>query len=155
MKRILAVLLVLAMVFSLAACSKDEDKKPDNNNTNTGNTTTDSGVLDKEITLTLWDIAVEGDGNRPAYDSALADLKAKYPKVTINETVTENNAYKTKIKSAMGANELPDIFFTWSCAFLGDFVSAGKVYCLDEALAKYKDELPEDRQRRDDSSSAW
>ena len=88
MKRILAVLLVLAMVFSLAACSKDDDKKTsDNNNTNTSNTSTDSSVLDKEITLTLWDIAVEGDGNRPAYDSALADLKAKYPKVTINETV--------------------------------------------------------------------
>ena len=126
MKRILAVLLVLAMVFSLAACSKDEEKKPEGGNNNP-TTTTDSGVLDKDITLTLWDIAVEGDGNRPAYDSALADLKAKYPKVTINETVTENNAYKTKIKSAMGANELPDIFFTWAGAFLGDFVNAGKV----------------------------
>ena len=139
MKRILAVLLVLAMVFSLAACSKDEDKKPDNNNTNTGNTTTDSGVLDKEITLTLWDIATEGDGNRPAYDKALADLKAKYPKVTITETVTENNAYKTKIKSAMGANELPDIFFTWAGAFLGDFVNAGKVHCLDAELQPWID----------------
>ena len=141
MKRILAVLLVLAMVFSLAACSKDDDKKPsdNNNNTNPGNTSTDSSVLDKEITLSLWDIAVEGDGNRPAYDSALADLKAKYPKVTINETVTENNAYKTKIKSAMGANELPDIFFTWAGAFLGDFVNAGKVHCLDDVLQPWID----------------
>ena len=141
MKRILAVLLVLAMVFSLAACSKDDDKKDSNNNNtnNSGSTTTDSGVLDKEITLTLWDIATEGDGNRPAYDKALADLKAKYPKVTITETVTENNAYKTKIKSAMGANELPDIFFTWAGAFLGDFVNAGKVHCLDAELQPWID----------------
>ena len=77
MKRILAVLLVLAMVFSLAACSKDEEKKPDGGNNNTNTTTDNSGVLDKDITLTLWDIATEGDGNRPAYDKALADLKAK------------------------------------------------------------------------------
>ena len=154
MKRIVTLLLVLAMVFSLAACSKDEKKDTSNtdntnntNNTNTSNdtnTTTDApaastGALDKEITLTLWDIATEGDGNRPAYDKALADLKEKYPKVTITETVTENNAYKTKIKSAIGANELPDIFFTWAGAFLGDFVDAGKVHCLDSVLQKYID----------------
>ena len=37
---------------------------------------------------------------------------------------------------------MPDIFFTWSCAFLGDFVQAGKVYCLDDVYQNYKDELP-------------
>jgi raffinose/stachyose/melibiose transport system substrate-binding protein len=38
---------------------------------------------------------------------------------------------------------MPDIFFTWSCAFLGDFVDAGKVYCLDDAYENWKSELPE------------
>jgi raffinose/stachyose/melibiose transport system substrate-binding protein len=38
---------------------------------------------------------------------------------------------------------MPDIFFTWSCAVLGDFVAADKVYCLDEVYEKYKSELPE------------
>ena len=157
MKRILACLLVLTMVFSLAAC----DKKESNDNKTTdapANTTTDapaasttndgeyvSSILQNAIELSLWDIAVEGDGNRPAYDQAMADLKAKYPNVKIVETVTENEAYKTKIKAAVGANELPDIFFTWAGAFLGDFVDAGKVHCLDDVLKKYVDngELPE------------
>ncbi len=152
MKRILSLLLTLTMIFSLSACSKDEKKNetpvgtdspsatdvpatniPTNSETHSG------GILDNDIQLTLWDIAVEGDGNRPAYDRAMEDLMTKYPHVEIIETVTENNAYKTKIKSAVGANELPDIFFTWAGAFLGDFVYAGKVYCLDDVLQKYID----------------
>ena len=205
MKRILATLLVVAMVFSLAACSskKDDGNKATSAPSNTTAPTKEeaapteeateapteevteapteevteapteepteapteepteapveqpgneeglvdytSEILANEINLTLWDIAVEGDGNRPAYDAAMADLKAKYPNVTITETVTENEAYKTKIKAAVGANELPDIFFTWAGAFLGDFVEAGKVHCLDANLQKYIDggELPE------------
>ena len=160
MKRILAFLLVLAMVFSLAAC----DKKSGSDNKNTDTVSTDlqvvdtsqtidikaedeyvSSILQNPIELTLWDICLEGDGNRPAYDSAMKDLKEKYPNVKITETVTENEAYKTKIKAAIGANELPDIFFVWAGAFLGDFVDAGKVYCLDDVLKKYIDngELPE------------
>ena len=155
MKRILACLLVLAMVFSLAACDK-KDSNNDNKTTDAPATTSApatstndgeyvSSILQNAVELTLWDIAVEGDGNRPAYDAAMADLKAKYPNVKIVETVTENEAYKTKIKAAVGSNELPDIFFTWAGAFLGDFVDAGKVHCLDDVLKKYVDngELPE------------
>jgi len=149
MKRILAFVLVAAMVFSLAACSKDE-KKGDTNNATTAptqeaekdNNTTPSdegGLLDKAVELTLWDIAVAGDGNRPAYDAALKELKEKYPNVTIKENSVQNDDYKPMIKSAVAANELPDIFFTWSCAFLGDFVSADKVYCLDDTLKPYID----------------
>jgi raffinose/stachyose/melibiose transport system substrate-binding protein len=38
---------------------------------------------------------------------------------------------------------MPDIFFTWSCAFLGDFVKEDKVYCLDDAYKGFADKLPE------------
>ena len=95
------------------------------------------------IKLTMWCIATEGDSNRRSYEKAIADMKAKYPEIEFEWESVENEAYKTKIKSAVAANELPDIFFTWSCAFLGDFVNVDKVYCLDNVLAKYADELPE------------
>jgi raffinose/stachyose/melibiose transport system substrate-binding protein len=70
-------------------------------------------------------------------------MQANHPEITLNWEAFENQSYKTKIKAAVSADEMPDIFFTWSCAFLGDFVDAGKVYCLDDALAKYSSELPE------------
>ena len=91
----------------------------------------------------MWCIATESDSNRRSYERAIADMKKMYPEIEFEWEAVENEAYKTKIRSAVAANELPDIFFTWSCAFLGDFVNAGKVYCLDDILEKYKDELPE------------
>ena len=129
MKKILALLLVAAMVMSLAACSKKE--------------AANEGSADETINLNMWCIATEGDSNRKAYENAIADMKANHPEVNFTWEAIENEAYKTKIKSAMAANEVPDIFFTWSCAFLGDFVNQNKVYCLDDVLKKYSSELPE------------
>lgn len=94
------------------------------------------------ITLNMWCIATESDSNRHSYEAAIADMQAAHPEVTLNWEAFENESYKTKIKAAVSADEMPDIFFTWSCAFLGDFVQAGKVYCLDDVYQNYKDELP-------------
>lgn len=127
LKRIVASLLACTMVLSMAACGKKN------------NSPADAG----DVTLTMWCIATESDSNRPSYEKAIADMATKYPNVKLDWSATENQAYKTKIKAAVGANEMPDIFFTWSCAFLGDFVEAGKVYCLDDAYKDFKDELPE------------
>lgn len=92
--------------------------------------------------LTLWPIAVESDSNHAAYVAAVADFNATHEDFELVMEATENEAYKTKIKAAMSAGvNLPDIFQTWSMAFLGDFVDAGRVYCLDDVLPAYKDEL--------------
>lgn len=100
-----------------------------------------SALAEKE-TLTLWSIATEADANYQTYIDALKDLNAANEKYEIVMEATENEAYKTKIKAAMSAGEgLPDIFFTWSMSFLGDFVEAGRVYCLDDVLPAYKAEL--------------
>lgn len=160
LKKIVATLLVGAMVFSLIGCGNDAGsdtpqvsdptEAPANNNANadnTDNTDTAGGagtsLSDLNITLDMWCIATESDSNRHSYEAAIADMKEKYPNITLNWEAFENESYKTKIKAAVSANEMPDIFFTWSCAFLGDFVEAGKVYCLDDAYQQFKDELPE------------
>ena len=101
---------------------------------------------EEKITLTLWDIATESDANRPAYDAALAYIAEKYPNVEIKEVSIENQQYKIDIATAMAdPSTLPDIFFTWSGAFLGDFVAEGNVYALNDTYAglEFKDSLPE------------
>ncbi|MCR5508684.1 MAG: extracellular solute-binding protein [Lachnospiraceae bacterium] len=95
------------------------------------------------ISLNMWCIATESDSNRHSYEAAIADMQAAHPEVTFTWEAFENESYKPKIKAAVAADDLPDIFFTWSCAFLGDFVAAGKVKCLDDVYQNYKDELPE------------
>ena len=137
MKKILATLLVVAMVLSLAACG---DK---NNTTNNTSNNTPAGPVDmtKACSLTMWCIAVETDSNRASYEHAIADMKAKYPNIDFKWEATQNDDYKPKIKAAFQADAVSDIFFTWSCAFLGEFVKAGKVYCLDEAYKEFADKI--------------
>ena len=118
MKKVFALVLALALLMSVTAAFAD--KTP----------------------LTLWSIAVEGDSNRAAYLAAVDAFNAENPDYELTMEPTENEAYKTKIKAAMSAGEdLPDIFFTWSMSFLGDFVEAGRVYCLDDELPNWKEEL--------------
>ena len=124
MKKLLATLLAAVMVLSMTACGE----KP---------------AEDGKVDLTMWCIATEKDSNRHAYETSIAEFKAANPNINFTWEAVENQAYKTKIKAAVSANEMPDIFFTWSCAFLGDFVEAGRVYCVDDVYATYKNELPE------------
>ncbi len=126
MKKILALALVLCIALGMIGCSASGKKE------------------DGETVLTMWCIATESDANHEAYEKAIAEYEAAHPGVKIEWEAFENESYKTKIKAAMSDPEtLPDIFFTWAGAFLGDFAEAGAVYCVDEAYKPYKDALPE------------
>ena len=123
MKKLLAVLLTALMLLSLV-----------------------SAFAEEQITLQLWSITTESDSSHQAYVDAIAAFEADHPNIKIEHNATENEAYKTKIKAAMmggDTEDLPDIFFSWSGAFLGEFVNAGRVYCLDDYFKGYEGQLPE------------
>ena len=119
MKKLVALVLAVAMLLSLTSAFAEAEKP----------------------TLTLWCIATESDANRPAYEAAIPAVEEALG-VKIEWEAFENDSYKTKIKST-SAEELPDIFFTWSGAFAGDFAAAGKIYCLDNEFPNYAADLPE------------
>ena len=125
MKKRLALLMALVMVFSLFCVGAP-------------------AAFADDVTLTLWSIATESYSSHQAFVDGIAAFEAEHPGVKIEHVTTENEAYKTKIKAAMSSGEgLPDIFFTWGMGFLGEFVNAGRVYCVDNEYEAYKDELPE------------
>lgn len=94
-------------------------------------------------TLTMWTIATEGDANYEAYQHAISDYEEAHPDVDIEMESFENESYKTKIKAAVAANELPDIYFTWGGGFSSAFVEAGESLELDSYYENYKEDLPE------------
>ena len=152
MKKLIALVLALVMVLGLAACGGSkpaEETKPAETKpaeTKPAETTPAEPAAPEQTVLKLWCIATESDSNRPAYLKAIEEYEKAHPDVKIEMEAFENESYKTKIKAAMmggDADDLPDIFFTWSGAFLGDFVDAGKVFCLDDYYKPYGDQIPE------------
>lgn len=129
MKKILALVLALCLIVGLCACGQKQSEE--------------TGKTDKKV-ITLWCIATESDANHEAYVKAIDAYNAAHDDVEIQWEAFENESYKTKVKAAAQADQLPDIFFTWSGAFLGDFASSGAALCLDDYYQNYehKDQLP-------------
>lgn len=116
-----ALALSALLTAGLAGCGS----KTDTANGNSGS---------QKITLKLWDIYTAQDANTQSFQQALKDWNDANPNVQIEAEATENEAYKTKIKTAVSANEAPDIFFAWGAGFAQPFVDAGKVLALDDYL---------------------
>ncbi|MTI59682.1 MAG: extracellular solute-binding protein [Firmicutes bacterium] len=91
-------------------------------------------VLAKDITITLWDIRTEADFVTPVLKDAIARFEADNPGVTIKHEPIGNDNYKTRIRTAMAANNEPDIFMTWGSSSLKMYVDEGKVLDLTPYL---------------------
>ncbi|TDO93875.1 carbohydrate ABC transporter substrate-binding protein (CUT1 family) [Halanaerobium saccharolyticum] len=89
-----------------------------------------------EVTLTLWDIRTAADQATPAVKDAIKRFEADNPNVNIEHVPTQNDNYKTKLRTAMSADNAPDLFMTWGSASLERYVDAGKVYSLQPHMTE-------------------
>lgn len=114
--------LIAIMLSSCIVPSKNEDKA-----INTNKTPSES------IELKLWHIwTTDMDANRITLEAGLDIIQKAYPNIYFQVDATENETYKTRIKTAIAVNDAPDIFFTWGGGFSEALVSTGKVLCLDK-----------------------
>jgi raffinose/stachyose/melibiose transport system substrate-binding protein len=87
-------------------------------------------------TLTIWHAYV-GQADKVKFMTQTIDaFKKAHPEITLNVVGLEQNAYKTKLQTAMAAHQVPDVFYTLPGGYLDNFVKAGEVYPLDSDLAK-------------------
>lgn len=158
MKRILALTLAGTLAIGLTACGgtksssgetaatkevkeeadsgKAADSKKNEDSTANSNDAdqTDKAKSGEGQTIKLWHIfGGDTDPNKEIVDRVTSEAEEKFG-VKIEVDTAENEAYKTKLKAAIAANETPDIFYTWGHGFLKPFVEAGKVEAMDEYL---------------------
>ncbi len=95
---------------------------------------TDTEIASSEkIEIKLWHIwTTDMDANRITLDAGMEAIRAAFPNISFQVDATENETYKTRIKTAIAVNDAPDIFFTWGGGFSEALVGTGKVLCLDE-----------------------
>ena len=121
-RKVLCLLMIIAListsVFAQGAGEKDSSNK--------------------EITLTMLDFFVPGEGNTEAFEAVLQDYQEANPNIIIDEETISNSSVKTKVQTLAVADELPDIFCLKG-QMTKSFVENGKV--LD--MSDYLNENPE------------
>lgn len=93
---------------------------------------TASTASTEKVTLTFWNNYTNDTQHTMA--DTIKKWNTDHPDIQIDASATENNAYKMKIKTAIAANDAPDIIYTWAGGFTQPFVDAGKILPLDDYL---------------------
>lgn len=92
------------------------------------------GVAEGEpVELEMWTIW-STEPRKSALAEIVADFEAQHPDIKVNVTPVEPDAYKTRIRVAVGSGEPPDVFFVWSGEWLHNFVRGGNVLPITNAL---------------------
>lgn len=84
-----------------------------------------SGCARKDIDVEFWHIQVY-DPTRPVLDAAVKRYEAQSG-LTVEVMPIANDAFKTKLKVALAARDLPDVFHTWGGGVLKSAIAAGAV----------------------------
>jgi len=88
-----------------------------------------------KTTIRWWHISTEED-LKAAFQAAADAYVADHPDVQIDITVLENEAFKTKIATAMQSGDPPDVFQSWGGGVLGQYADAGLVRDITADLAE-------------------
>ena len=86
-------------------------------------------------TITEWDLQTN-PGPAKILDEAVARFEKANPGFKVEQSHIMNDAYKTKLKIAFGANQPPCVFSSWGGGPLKEYVKAGQVVDLSSYMAK-------------------
>lgn len=89
-------------------------------------------------TITQWDLQTT-TGAVKILGDAVARFEKANPGYKVEQSHIQNDAYKTKLKIAFGANQPPCVFSSWGGGPLNEYVKAGQVVDLTDYLAKAPD----------------
>lgn len=87
------------------------------------------------VKIKWWHISVTAD-QRANWEKQAQDFIKLHPNVSIEITVLENEAFKSKLATAMQSGSPPDLFQSWGGGVLGQYGAAGLVQDLTPALAQ-------------------
>lgn len=89
----------------------------------------------EKVTITWWHIQV-ADDQKALWQNLADEYMAEHPNVTIEITVLENEAFKTKIATVMQSGNPPDIFQSWGGGGMNEYAKAGLLKDISADLEK-------------------
>jgi raffinose/stachyose/melibiose transport system substrate-binding protein len=91
------------------------------------------------VTVTWWHITT-GEPGKSDFQAIADAYTAAHPNVTIQITVLENEAFKTKM-STVDASSVPDLFQSWGGGTMAAQADAGLLQDITAAVAPWKDTI--------------
>jgi raffinose/stachyose/melibiose transport system substrate-binding protein len=92
------------------------------------------------VSIDWWHITT-GDPGKTDFQNIANAYMAAHPNVTINITVLENEAFKSKLATTMQGNDIPDLFQSWGGGTMAAQADAGKLMDITDAIAPWKDTI--------------
>lgn len=78
----------------------------------------------EKVKIVWWHIST-ADEHKALWQKLADEYMAAHPNVTIEITVLENEAFKTKMTTVMQSGEPPDIFQSWGGGVMNEYAKAG------------------------------
>ena len=114
MKKLVSLLLTMAMVLSLVSFAAADDA----------------------TTLELWCIwSNDSESNKAPFLQTLEAFKAAYPDITVNVTLYDASEFDSIIKTAVAADEAPDVFYYNAGGVMKAFVDGDKLAVFNDYIA--------------------
>ncbi|AXJ11639.1 extracellular solute-binding protein [Arthrobacter sp. PM3] len=92
-----------------------------------------AGTAASADSATMWGLT---GGNQPVLQKSITDWNSAHPDSSIKLDFFANDAYKTKVRTAVGAGQGPTFIYGWGGGVLKSYVDAGQV---DDLSAFLKD----------------
>lgn len=135
MKRLLALLLALVMVFALAACGGT----PAQSDPAADDAQNEPEPASGGVTLNIVTSYGGDDGNRKNFETAIASYEEATGNKINDGSGTSNEEWKAKVLTDFETGSEPDVLFFFTNADAEPIISAGKVVSIDEIRAEYPD----------------
>ena len=81
-------------------------------------------AMAENVTINWWHITT-AENQKAVWQKLADEYMAEHPNVTIEITVLENEAFKTKLTTVMQSGEPPDIFQSWGGGVMNEYANAG------------------------------
>ena len=139
MKKLLALLLALCMIFALCACGSSTTEAASTSTSIAAGETGGEGT----ITLTVWQTpqwkgVFSPDEEGADYDSFMKEAAARYmaehPNVVINVEVISGDSRDEKLKAAEASDSLPDIMYEGAFT-MSSYYHNGDIVTLDDIIS--------------------
>ena len=125
---ILSLLLIASMV--LVACNGPADQPPADEQP----TEEASPPEPEKVTIKWWHIST-AEEHAAAWQEMADAFMADHPNVTIEITILENEAFKSKLPTVMQSGDPPDLFQSWGGGTMNEYAKAGLLMDITDDMA--------------------